>query len=198
MDSTKKNFCTTHGEFCPPGIDLKELSDSELEALYQKTRDATLSLEAELEKRHSPTVAAPSNLINEYETKLRTSLQQIKSLGRLDPRAAKSVELAVSILMNEQTARGSKIYQDFLNDIKRQCGGGLALLCAASLGKQNITAMNIPTRTSLVNHVTSKKASFCSPELDNLVTQYELPVDTGTLCSLHVAKNPSLFDSYRA
>lgn len=139
----------------------------------------------------------PSNLINEYETKLQMSLQQIKILSRLNPRAAKSVELAVSILTNEQTARGLKIYQDFLNDIKRQCGGGLALLCAASLGKQNITAMNMLARTSLVIHLTNKKASFCSPELDSLVKQLGLSVNTGTLCSLHVAKKPTLVDSYR-
>ena len=183
MDSTSIVFRTTHGDFCPSTLELDGLSDPELEALVQQTRDATLSVEAELEKRHSAIFVAPSNLINDCENKLQKTLQNFKILGRLDARAAKSVELAVSVLTNKQTVRGSKVYQAFLNDIVRYCGRGLALLCAASFGKHNIIGMNATSRTSLVYHLKSKKASLSSPDLDSLATQYKLPPEIGTPCS---------------
>lgn len=178
--STSIVFRTTHGDTYPSTREIDGLSDPELEALLQQTRDAILALEVELEKRHSAILVAPSNLVNDCENKLQKSLQNFKILGRLDARAAKSVELAISVLTNEQTVRGSKVYQDFLNDIIRQCGRGLALLCAASLGKHNIIGMNAQSRTSLVYYLKSKKASLSSSDLDSLATQYELPPEIGT------------------
>ncbi len=179
MDSTSIVFRTTRGDFYPSTLEFDGLGDPELEALVQQTRDATLSLEVELEKRHSAILVAPSNLINDCEGKLQKTLQNFKILGRFDARAAKSVELAVSVLANEQTVRGSKVYQDFLNDIIRHCSYGLALLCAASLGKHNVIGMNAQSRTSLVYHLKSKKVSLSSPALDSLVTQYKLPPEIG-------------------
>lgn len=181
MDSTSIIFRIAQGDFCPPNIDHGGISESQLEALVQKTRDATLVLEAELEKRHNATFAAPSNLIKEYENKLHNSIQNLKIHGRLDARSAKSVELAISVLPTEQTVRSSRIYRDFLNSVIRHCGHGLALLCAASLGKQNIVAMNAEARTSLISHIKSKKASLYSPDLETLAKQHNLPVGTGTL-----------------
>jgi len=70
MDSSSTILPTPHGNSYPPPVNLKELSDSELEALLQNTRDTTLSLEVKLEKRHSPIPAAPSYSIIECETKL--------------------------------------------------------------------------------------------------------------------------------
>ena len=101
MDLMSIIFRTTHGDFCPSTIEFDGLSDPELEALVQQTRDVTLSVEAELEKRHSTILVAPSNLIDDCENKLQKTLQNFKILGRLDARAAKSVELAVSVLTNQ-------------------------------------------------------------------------------------------------
>ena len=198
MDSTSIVFRTTHGDFCPSTIEFDGLSDPELEALVQQTRDATLSVEAELEKRCSAILVAPSNLINDCENKLQKALQNFKILGRLDARAAKSVELAVSVLTNKQTVRGSKVYQDFLNDIVRHCGRGLALLCAASFGKHNIIGMNAKLRTSLVYHLKSKKASLSSPDLDSLATQYKLLPEIGTPCSPNTWPMVNRIGRYRA
>ncbi|KAG8529801.1 uncharacterized protein KY384_005282 [Bacidia gigantensis] len=180
MDSTSIILRTAEGDFCPPKIDYGEISEAQLEALVQKTRDATLELEAELEKRHNATSAAPSNLIKECENKLHNCLQYLKIHGRLDARSAKSVELAVSLLPTKQTVRGARVYRDFLNDVIRHCGHGLALLCAASLGKQNIVAMNAQARTSLISHIRSKKVSLYSPDLETLAKQHNLPIGTGT------------------
>ena len=198
MDSTSIVFRTTQGDVCPSTIEFDGFSDPELEALVQQTRDATLSLEVELEKRHSAILVAPSNLINDCENKLQKSLQNFKILGRLDARAAKSVQLAVSILTNEQTVRGSKVYQDFLNDIICHCGRGLALLCAASFGKHNIIGMNAQSRTSLVHHLKSKKASLSSPALDSLAIRYKLLPETGTSCSPTAWPTVDRIGRYRA
>jgi hypothetical protein len=198
MDSTSIVFRTTHGDFCSPSIDFQRLSDPELEALVQKTREATLLLETELEKRHSVISVAPPNLIIDCENKLQTTLQSFKILDRLDARAAKSVELAISVLTNEQTVRGSKVYQDFLNDIIRHCGHGLAFLCAASLGKHKIIGMNAQSRTSLVSHLRSKKTSLSSPALDSLATQYKLPPETGTPRSSSTWPKIDQISRYRA
>ena len=198
MDSATIVFRTTHGDFCLDSMDFNGLGNPELEALVQKTRDATMSLEIELEKRHSAILVAPSNLINDCENKLQTTLQSFKILGRLDARAAKSVELAASVLTSEQTVRGSRIYQDFLNDIIRHCGRGLALLCAASFGKHKIIGMNAQSRTSLVYHLKSKKTSLYSPALDSLATQYKLPPEAGTPCSSSAWPKANWISSYRA
>ena len=179
-DSTSLLFHTAQGDFCPTTIVYEELSYPELETLVQKTRDATLKLEAELEKRQSATLVNPLKPIKEYVNKLRISLESIKTIRRLDSREAKSIEIALSELMTEQTIRGAKIYQDFLKDIIRHCGPGLALLCAASLGKWKIAHMNAQTRTDLVHYLTSMKASFYSSDLDTLATEYKFPFEIGT------------------
>ena len=70
MDSLSTILPTPYGNSYPPPVNLKELSDSELEALLQNTRDTTLSLEVKLEKRYSPIPAAPLHLIIECKTKL--------------------------------------------------------------------------------------------------------------------------------
>lgn len=59
MDSTSIVFRTIHGDICPSTIGFAGLSDPELEALVQQTRDVMLSAEAELEKRHSAELVAP-------------------------------------------------------------------------------------------------------------------------------------------
>ena len=179
MDSTAILLHTTRGDFWHHDIELTNFDDTELESLAQKARNATRSLEAELQKRHSTTPDTPLDLINNCEKRLQSCLQHIKIHGRLDRRAAKCVELAVSTLTTEQTGRREKEYRDFLNDILRQCGPGLSLLCAAGFGKYNIVGMNKQARTSLVNYVKSKRASFSCPEVDNMAIQYGLPLDIG-------------------
>ncbi len=65
MDLTGILLGTTHGESWSSNVDLAKLSLTELEALVQKARDATLLLEAELENRCNTTPAIPPTLIQE-------------------------------------------------------------------------------------------------------------------------------------
>ena len=117
--------------------------------------------------------------VNDWEKRFQSCLRYIKSHGRLDKKAARCVELAVSILSNELTGRREKDYRDFLNDVLRQCGPGLALLCAASFGKYNIAEMNKQNRTNLIDYVKSKQAAFGCPQLDSMVIQYGVPPGIG-------------------
>lgn len=179
MDSTAILLHTTRGGSWHHDTDLTNFSDTELESLAEKARNTIQSLEAELQKRHSTTPSTPLDLVNKWNKRFQSCLKHIKTHDRLDKRAANCVELAVSILSTEQTGRREKVYQDFLNDILRQCGPGLAVLCAAGFGKYNIAGMNRQTRTGLVDYVKSKRASFCCPELDSIVIQYGLPLGIG-------------------
>ena len=172
MDSTAILLRTTRGDLWHHDTEWTNLDDTELESLAQKARNATRSLEAELQKRHGKTSDIPLDLINNCETRLQSCLEHIKIHGCLDRRAAKCFELAVRILTIKQTGRREKDYQHFLNNIIRQCGPGLSLLCAAGFGKYNIAGMNRQARTSLVNYVKRKRASFCCSELDDIAIQY--------------------------
>ena len=44
------------------------------------------------------------------------------------------------------------MYRSFLRNVLRPCGRGLALLCAASLGKQRVVHLTEKNRTSLVGY----------------------------------------------
>lgn len=180
MDSIGILLRTPTGDLWPHDADLTKLSHIELEEVVRKARDATLLLEAELATRGSTIPAIPSDLIRECDTKLQSSLRHIRTHGCLSGRAANSVELAVSTLTSEQTDYRGEAYKQFLNDIIRHCGHEVSLLCAAGIGKFKIVGMNIETRTSLVQYIKRQRATFRCPELDKLVTQHWLPVDTGS------------------
>ena len=140
----------------------------ELESFFQQCQKALPLLGEELEGRR---VASGNNLpdgVKQCCSKLEKSAADLKILGRLDIKDPKPILVAVDTLRKAQTIRASKVYQLFLTDIIRNCNRGLALLCAASVGKQRIVALNAKERTILVRHIKSNMASLDSPVLDQL------------------------------
>jgi len=156
------------------------VTDSELETLLQQSREAVLSLEAEIEKRQNISRDPPLGIKESCE-KLQKTASSVRILGRLDVRDDKLVKSAVEIMTTTQTIRGSKVYQVFLQDILRHCGSALTLLCAASFGKQRIIALNGQDRTALVHYVKCNKTSLSSPALDCLAGEYAIPAENSTL-----------------
>jgi hypothetical protein len=68
----------------------------------------------------------------------------------------------LSTLLPRTRQRGSKVYQLFLNDITRHCDSGLALLCAASIGKHKVISLNAQERTSLVEYIKRNRGNLDS------------------------------------
>ena len=153
------------------------VSVPELETLLEQARETVRSLEVELEQRQ--VTAKQSNVITQCSEKLQTCIGNLKILERLDKRAAGLVITATKILTTQQTSRESRVYQTFLGDVLRQCGRGMALLCAAGLGKQRVTTLSSRDRIQLVHYLKSNKAIFKSPILDLLAEKYQIPDDCG-------------------
>ncbi|KAL9125675.1 MAG: hypothetical protein Q9217_005159 [Psora testacea] len=172
-------FRKAQGDFCLPDTNCQGLSEAELNELLVKCRSITVKLESELNKRQGAIVAGRSDHIEKYKVKIQTDAENLKILRRLGKREVKKVEGAIVVLNAEQGGRDSRVYKEFLEDIIRNCGSGLALLCAASLGKENVVNMNMPARTSILAHVKRNLTSLNSPALDALAAQYKIP--TGSL-----------------
>jgi hypothetical protein len=175
MDPTGILFRTTRGDILSTRMNYKELDNLELEALTHSIRDAKTSLEAELQRHQSSTTAVLPDLFKDYGNKLDATVQIIKHLGRLENRQARLVESAASILKTGPTTSSARVYREFLIDVTRLCGRGLALLCAASLGKNKVATLTTQMRASFVGYVQSRKEFLNTPILDTLAAQYELP-----------------------
>ena len=174
-------FRSTIGDRSPSSDSFQNLATSELKSFLQQCRESLSLLGAELEERR---VASGSNLpdgVKQCSSKIEKSATDLKILGRLDIKNSRPISVAVDILKTAQTNRASKIYQLFLTDIIRNCNRGLALLCAASIGKQRIVALNTKERTILMRHIKINMASLDSPILDPLAANYGLPVEAGKL-----------------
>jgi hypothetical protein len=181
MEHPRITLRTKDRDFFSHGDDYGGVTDAELEALLQQSRELVLSLETELENRQSVRHGLPEG-IRESCKKLYESAGNIRILGRLNDRDAKLAKAASIVMTVVQTNRGSKVYQVFLLDILRQCGRTLVLLCAASLGKQRVIALNEQSRTSLVHYVKTNMSSLNSPALDLLATEYGMPHENSELC----------------
>jgi hypothetical protein len=156
------------------------LIDSELETLLQQSREAVISLEAELKNRQI--ISHPPSAIKECGEKLRKTAGDISTLGRLDARAARHTKSAAGNMTTVQTTHNSKVYQVFLFDILRHCGPPLVLLCAASLGKQRVVDLHGQNRTALVHYVKANKATLVCPALALLAKEYGIPSENSRLC----------------
>lgn len=179
MDSTSVFFRTMRGDILSTRINYKDLDNSELEALMHSIRDAKTSLEAELQRRQSSTMVVLPDQLKDYGNKLDTTVQMIKNLGRLGTRQAQLVASAANSFKTKPTTHSSRVYQEFLIDVTRLCGRGLALLCAASLGKNNVATLTTQMRASFVGYVQSREKFLNTPILDTLARQYELPPNNG-------------------
>ena len=175
MDSTSILFRTTRGDILPTHANYKELDNLELEALLHSIRDASASLEAELQRRQGSTTAVLPDLFKDYGNKLDATVRVIRHLNRLESRQARLVESAASFLKAEPTTHSARVYREFLIDVTRLCGRGLALLCAASLGKNKVATLTTQMRASFVGYVQSRKEFLDTPILGTLAEQYELP-----------------------
>ena len=111
--------------------------------------------------------------------KLHKDTASIKILERLPGRGPVLVKTTNNILTASHTDRDSKVYQTFLRDVLRQCGRGLTLLCAGSLGKQRIVHLTEKDRTSLIGYVKDNKAGLHHAALESLATAYEIPSADG-------------------
>lgn len=179
MESPYIIFRTAAGDYHPSNNGHEKLTDFELESLLQGSRDTVLLFEAALKKRQIATNPELPDTINECCTKLQKSLTNLKILGRFDSRDTQSVKLAAATLGTTQENRNSKVYQVFLSDILRHCGRGLAMLCAASIGKYKMVALNTQDRTSFVYYIKNNKARLDSPILDILAVEFDFPDETG-------------------
>ncbi|KAH8726662.1 hypothetical protein GQ44DRAFT_613312 [Phaeosphaeriaceae sp. PMI808] len=156
-----------------------DVSASELEALLKIGREIVCSLEAEVEARQLVIKLEQSSAVSECAEKLRKSAGNLKILERLDEKEAKLVASAVSVLKVEQTSRDAKLYQTFLRDVYYQCSRSLALLCAASLGKQRIISLNARDRIGLFQYLKRNQETFTSPALDSLAGKHQIPDEPG-------------------
>ena len=157
-----------------------EVTDSELETLRQQCREVVASLEAEIENRHTISHDPPTGIKESCE-KLHKSARSIRVLGRLDIRDEKLVRAGIEIMTTTQKIRGSKVYQEFLQDILRHCGAALVLLCSASLGKHRIISLNTQDRTALVHYVKGNKAFLSFSALELLAGEYKIPCENSKL-----------------
>ncbi|KAF1346383.1 hypothetical protein EJ07DRAFT_144197 [Lizonia empirigonia] len=162
----------------------QDVTDSELEDLLEIGRRLVFSLEAEVEARRLVAKVELSTAVYDCIAKLNKSVANLKTLERLNEKETKLIASATCILKAAQTSREGKLYQTFLRDIHRQCGRGLVLLCAASLGKQRTTSLNAKDRTQFVSHLKAIKGVFDFPILDALVKQHRVPNENGMLPSL--------------
>ncbi len=109
-----------------------------------------------------------------------------KILDRLNIRAIKLINFAISVLINKQTVCNFKIYRNFLNNIIYYFNCKLALLYIVSFNEYNITNINAQSQISLVYYLKSKKASLSSLVLNSLVTQYKLLLEINKVRSFNI------------
>ncbi|KAK5086192.1 hypothetical protein LTR70_007437 [Exophiala xenobiotica] len=152
----------------------ERMSIPDLTMLLKQARETSQSLEAELLKRQVPVDHTRSNVVTECSHKLQKTARNLKVLGRLNDRETTLVAAAIEILETKQTNRESKIYQTFLDDIINFCGHAVALLCAASLGKQKLVSLNAEDRIQLVEYIKTNQSILKFTTLEEVVEKYQL------------------------
>ncbi|EEH39487.1 hypothetical protein PAAG_08756 [Paracoccidioides lutzii Pb01] len=116
--------------------------------------------------------------IREPRERLQEHAKKLRTLQRLEPRAANLLSAAVRIMTTEQTVRAFKIYRSFLHDVLRTCGQfgqGLVVLCAVGLGKHRVVALSEEKRMMLVHWVANNTNSLYFPALSSMATQFSVP-----------------------
>lgn len=141
-----------------------------LKALFLESRLATSSIEAELQRRGSH---------NLTKVRVDTCMQSIRQVAdsisireRLDDKAipiAHDLRRLMTVVPQE---RNLKVYQDFLNEVKTQCGPECTLLCAISLGKHKISNLRADEKVSLLALLKQEKTALYSKILSSLALDY--------------------------
>ncbi|KAJ9648668.1 hypothetical protein H2198_010970 [Neophaeococcomyces mojaviensis] len=165
----------------------EQTSTSELEVLLKHANETRQSLEGELLRRQANVNHSQPSVLTECSDKLQKTAGNVKILGRLSEKETALVGAAIEILQTNQTNRDSKIYQIFLSDIVRLCGHAVALLCAASLGKQKIASLNAQQRVQLVEHIKNNQSNlnftiledFMRPHQPNETTEGQIIASRG-------------------
>ncbi|QSS66999.1 hypothetical protein I7I51_03211 [Histoplasma capsulatum] len=116
--------------------------------------------------------------IREPCERLQERAKKLRTLQRLEPRAANLLSAAVKIMTTEQIVRAFKIYHSFLHDVLRACGQfgqGLVVLCAVGLGKHRVVALSEEKRTMLVHWVANNTNFLYFPALSSMATEFSVP-----------------------
>ena len=137
-------------------------------------------VKSRLRRRRIVEPAGKRDEIVTCKKKLRDNSAAIKILERLTGRGPALVNLAVDILTTSQTTHDAKVYQSFMLDILRHGGAGLAVLCAASLGKQRVVHLTNTERIGLVGYLKDHKHDLNHNALERLATAYKIPSFNGS------------------
>jgi hypothetical protein len=171
MDFPRLVMETEHkGSFCyQDGYD--EVTAAEIQDLLRLGRETVLSLEEELARRQMSALNALPSAVKACIEKLQTSMNTLKVVQRLDE-PANLISAAAETLKTDRTNRREKIYKQFLDDVRQQCGAGLVVLSSSSLGKRRIVELKNSERISLLGYLKSNFNSFKHPILDTLAVTY--------------------------
>jgi hypothetical protein len=137
----------------------------ELHELLQLGRQIVLSIEVELKKRGSLTTLTPA--VKVCIERIKANMASLKTLRRLHDTAGLA-PLAADTLKNVGVREGrrERIYKQFLQDLQKQCGAGMVILCSSSLGKRRIVDLNRMDRMALLGYLKSNLKAFESTILD--------------------------------
>ncbi|KAF7590256.1 hypothetical protein BBP40_003094 [Aspergillus hancockii] len=151
------------------------LTEESLETLLFEGRLAIASMEAELQRRRQRLVRKPK--IEDCHQRLQKTAKKIMVRKRLDDTAAAQASTLRNLLAAKQSDRKLRLYQEFLCDVIRECGRGIALLCALALGKHRVSNMKEEERLDLLELLRSEHERLGIDELEKLAKGYRLPVE---------------------
>lgn len=143
-----------------------------LQALFLESRLAVSSIETELQRRGN--LKFPKVRVNTCMQSIRQVADSISIRERLDESAIPVAKDLRRLMTTAPPDRNSKVYQEFLNDVKTQCGPECALLCAIGLGKHKISNLRVDERVSLLGLLKQEKSTLCSKILTSLTVQYRI------------------------
>ncbi|KIV94115.1 hypothetical protein PV10_05268 [Exophiala mesophila] len=106
---------------------------------------------------------------------LHATMKRMRTRDRLSGRSPRLVREAVDILKTPQTGRDNLVYQEFLCDVLHNCGRGVTLLCAASLGKFRVVRLQEKDKIGLIDHLKDNLINFQHSFLEALAKAHEIP-----------------------
>ncbi|KIV94118.1 hypothetical protein, variant 3 [Exophiala mesophila] len=112
---------------------------------------------------------------------LHATMKRMRTRDRLSGRSPRLVREAVDILKTPQTGRDNLVYQEFLCDVLHNCGRGVTLLCAASLGKFRVVRLQEKDKIGLIDHLKDNLINFQHSFLEALAKAHEIPSAYGQL-----------------
>lgn len=106
---------------------------------------------------------------------LHATMKRMRTRDRLSGRSPRLVREAVDIMKTPQTGRDNIVYQEFLCDVLHNCGRGVTLLCAASLGKFRVVRLQEKDKIGLIDHLKDNLINFQHSLLEALAKAHEIP-----------------------